>query len=109
MQRRTFLGLTALSTFSVAAPAVVRAQGKRFEGVTLNLFVTHDQEEALMLSDRIAVMNRGRIEQISTPENIYERPATRFVAEFIGRCSILEGRANGGHFVSKAGLRLPAS
>ena len=71
------------------------------------LFVTHDQEEALMLSDRIAVMNRGRIEQISTPENIYERPATRFVAEFIGRCSILEGRANGGHFVSKAGLRLP--
>jgi putative spermidine/putrescine transport system ATP-binding protein len=61
------------------------------------LFVTHDQEEALMLSDRIAVINRGRIEQIGTPEDIYERPESRFVAEFIGWCSILEGVASGGH------------
>ena len=52
-------------------------------GVTL-LFVTHDQEEALALSDRIAVMNAGRIEQVGAPVEIYERPRTRFVAGFIG-------------------------
>ena len=73
------------------------------------LFVTHDQEEALMLSDRIVVMNKGKIEQIGTPEEIYEQPATRFVAEFIGWCSVLEGTARGGEFVSRAGLRLPVA
>ena len=49
------------------------------------VFVTHDQGEALVMSDRIAVMNAGRIEQVGAPAEIYERPATRFVAEFIGR------------------------
>jgi len=58
-------------------------------GVTL-VFVTHDQEEALAMSDRIAVMNRGRIEQIGAPTEIYERPRTRFVADFIGEINILE-------------------
>jgi len=53
-------------------------------GIT-TVFVTHDQGEALVMSDRIAVMNAGRIEQVGTPSDIYERPATRFVAEFIGR------------------------
>src|SRR5213595_2921139 len=53
-------------------------------GIT-TVFVTHDQGEALVMSDRIAVMNAGRIEQIGQPAEIYERPATRFVAEFIGR------------------------
>ena len=71
------------------------------------MFVTHDQEEALVLSDRIAVMNEGRLEQIGSPEDIYERPATRFVAEFIGQCSILEGQVENGQFVSRGGLRLP--
>jgi len=73
------------------------------------LFVTHDQEEALMLSDRIVVINRGKIEQIGTPEDIYERPATRFVAEFIGWCSILEGVVSNGSFVSSGGLTLPVN
>ena len=71
------------------------------------LFVTHDQEEALALSDRTVVINRGKIEQIGTPEDIYERPTTRFVAEFIGRCSIIAGVVNDGTFVSHGGLRLP--
>jgi putative spermidine/putrescine transport system ATP-binding protein len=53
-------------------------------GIT-TVFVTHDQGEALVMSDRIAVMNAGRIEQVGSPSEIYERPATRFVAEFIGR------------------------
>jgi ABC-type Fe3+/spermidine/putrescine transport system ATPase subunit len=59
-------------------------------GVTL-VFVTHDQEEALAMSDRIAVMNRGRVEQVGAPTEIYERPRTRFVADFIGEINILEG------------------
>ena len=63
-------------------------------GVTL-VFVTHDQEEALAMSDRIAVMNHGKVEQIGAPTEIYERPRTRFVADFIGEINILEepGRA----------------
>jgi putative spermidine/putrescine transport system ATP-binding protein len=57
-------------------------------GIT-TVFVTHDQGEALVMSDRIAVMNAGRIEQVGRPADIYERPATRFVAEFIGRMNFL--------------------
>src|SRR5712672_1189895 len=56
------------------------------------LFVTHDQDEALSLSDRIVVMDEGSILQIGAPEDIYRRPATRFVAEFLGHCNILAGR-----------------
>jgi putative spermidine/putrescine transport system ATP-binding protein len=55
------------------------------------LYVTHDQEEALTMSDRIAVFNRGRVEQVGTPVDLYERPATRFVAEFIGDTNIFAG------------------
>jgi len=59
-------------------------------GVTL-VFVTHDQEEALAMSDRIAVMNRGRVEQVGTPVEIYDQPETRFVADFIGDTNIFRG------------------
>jgi len=61
---------------------------QRSLGIT-TLFVTHDQVEALTMCDRIAVMHRGRIAQIGSPEDIYERPATRFVAEFVGRANAL--------------------
>ncbi|MGJ5180862.1 ABC transporter ATP-binding protein [Bradyrhizobium oligotrophicum] len=60
-------------------------------GVTL-VFVTHDQEEALAMSDRIAVMNAGRVEQIGTPVEIYDQPRTRFVADFIGDTNIFRGQ-----------------
>jgi len=60
-------------------------------GIT-SLFVTHDQEEALILSDHIAVMNHGRIEQFGTPNNIYERPLTRFVADFMGASNVFSGQ-----------------
>jgi spermidine/putrescine transport system ATP-binding protein len=53
------------------------------------IYVTHDQEEALAMSDRIAVMHQGRVLQVGTPEEIYERPATRFVADFIGEANLL--------------------
>jgi putative spermidine/putrescine transport system ATP-binding protein len=59
-------------------------------GVTL-VFVTHDQEEALAMSDRIAVMNCGRVEQVGTPIEIYDQPETRFVADFIGDTNIFRG------------------
>ena len=59
-------------------------------GIT-TVFVTHDQGEALVMSDRIAVMNAGRIEQLGSPADVYERPATRFVAQFIGRMNFLRG------------------
>jgi spermidine/putrescine transport system ATP-binding protein len=59
-------------------------------GITF-IYVTHDQEEALTLSDRIAVMNEGRILQEGTPSEIYERPRTRFVADFIGQTNFFEG------------------
>jgi putative spermidine/putrescine transport system ATP-binding protein len=60
-------------------------------GITA-LFVTHDQEEALVLSDRIAVMNGGSIEQIGSPADVYSRPANRFVADFIGQSNIYRGK-----------------
>jgi len=53
--------------------------------------VTHDQEEAMTMSDRIAVMREGRIEQLGTPANIYDHPRTEFVARFLGRCSVIDG------------------
>jgi putrescine transport system ATP-binding protein len=55
------------------------------------LMVTHDQDEAMTMADRIAVMNKGNIEQIGTPQQIYERPESRFVAEFVGDINIFEG------------------
>ena len=75
------------------------------------LYVTHDQEEALALSDRIAVMRAGRIEQIGTPNEIYHRPGSRFVAEFIGVSNILTARAAADGVVINGRLwplRLPA-
>jgi spermidine/putrescine transport system ATP-binding protein len=59
-------------------------------GITF-VYVTHDQEEALTMSDRIAVMHRGRVEQVGVPEDLYERPATSFVADFIGTTNLLAG------------------
>ena len=59
-------------------------------GITF-IYITHDQEEAINMSDRIAVMRSGRFEQLGTPEDIYDRPKTRYVAQFIGRSTILTG------------------
>ena len=61
-------------------------------GITF-IYVTHDQEEALTMSDRLAVFNRGRIEQVGAPADVYERPATRFVAGFVGTSNLLRDEA----------------
>jgi len=68
---------------------------QREVGITF-VYVTHDQEEALTMSDRIAVMNRGRVEQIATPEEVYDRPATTFVAGFIGVSNLMPATVTGG-------------
>ena len=70
----------------------IRALQQRL-GVT-TIMVTHDQEEALSMADHIVVMNRGRIEQVGTPQQIYREPATAFVADFVGKVNVhLRGRA----------------
>jgi spermidine/putrescine transport system ATP-binding protein len=73
------------------------------------IFVTHDQEEALAMSDRIAVLNQGRVEQVGKPEDIYERPATRFTAEFVGAGNFFEGSGDGRTFRTKDGLSFDAA
>jgi spermidine/putrescine transport system ATP-binding protein len=72
---------------------------QREVGITF-VYVTHDQGEALTMSDRIAVINAGLVEQLGTPREVYERPSTRFVADFIGTSNIIEGQSGqSGHVV----------
>jgi sulfate transport system ATP-binding protein len=70
-------------------------------GVT-TIFVTHDQEEALGLADRVAILNAGRIEQIGTPDEVHDNPATPFVCGFVGEANRFEGAVSGGRFTSGA-------
>jgi putative spermidine/putrescine transport system ATP-binding protein len=80
-------------------------------GIT-TVFVTHDQEEALAMSDRIAVMNGGRVEQVGTPADIYNRPSTRFAADFIGDTNLISGSvvsdAGGSRLVCADGFSVAA-
>jgi len=84
----------------------VRAEIRQLQkdtGLT-TLMVTHDQDEALSMADRLVIMNQGRIEQIGTPDEVYERPVNRFVAEFMGKSNFLEGAVEaGGRFRSHLG------
>ncbi|WP_022900221.1 ABC transporter ATP-binding protein [Humibacter albus] len=73
---------------------------QREVGITF-LYVTHDQNEAMSMADRLAVMNAGRTEDIGTPDRVYDRPATRFVAEFLGTCNVIAPESGAD------GLRLP--
>jgi iron(III) transport system ATP-binding protein len=74
-------------------------------GIT-TLYVTHDQAEAMVISDRIAVLEHGRVAQVGTAEEIFERPATRFVAQFIGRTNLVEGVLVEPGVVTREGLKL---
>jgi ABC-type Fe3+/spermidine/putrescine transport system ATPase subunit len=71
------------------------------------LFVTHDQEEALSISDRIAVLNGGRVEQVGSPAEVFERPRTVFVADFMGVENIFPGEVVDGRYRTADGLELP--
>ena len=73
-----------------------------------SVYVTHDQAEAMVIADRICVMNQGRIAQVGTPKEVYERPRTRFAASFNGKTTLLEGQVNGSRELDLGGgLMLP--
>jgi len=74
-------------------------------GIT-TLYVTHDQAEAMVISDRVAVLEHGRLAQVGTPEDLFRRPRSRFVAEFIGKTNIVEATATGVDTVARGGWRL---
>ncbi len=74
-------------------------------GIT-SVYVTHDQTEAMVTADRIVVMNKGRIEQVDAPKRVYDHPQTRFVAGFIGRTNLIDGRFADGGFVA-GGIAIP--
>jgi putative spermidine/putrescine transport system ATP-binding protein len=97
-----------LSALDARVRARLRDEIRRvqLEVGTTTLFVTHDQEEALAIADRVGVMNAGRLEQLGAPTAIYSRPATPFVAEFVGLTNRLPGVVRGGE-VEVRGTRLP--
>jgi putative spermidine/putrescine transport system ATP-binding protein len=98
-----------LSALDAKVRLTLREEIRRLQqelGIT-TLFVTHDQEEALSIADRVAVMRAGRLEQCAEPGELYGRPATAFVAEFVGTMSRIPGRLSG-ESVEVLGLRLPA-
>jgi spermidine/putrescine transport system ATP-binding protein len=84
------------------------AQIHREVGTTF-VYVTHDQEEAMSMADRIAVMNEGAIEQLGTPTEIYRRPTSRFVADFIGHANFLEVQVEGEIAILADGTRVPCA
>jgi putative spermidine/putrescine transport system ATP-binding protein len=84
--------------------AEIRSLQQRL-GIT-TLFVTHDQSEALSIADRVGVMRAGQLEQLDTPENVYRRPATQFVAEFVGAMNRLPGRIGDDNKVQVLGQNL---
>ncbi|AEB12470.1 ABC transporter ATP-binding protein [Marinithermus hydrothermalis] len=91
------LDVALRSTTREEVRAILKASG------TSAVLVTHDQEEALSFADRLAVMRSGRIEQIGTPEEVYHRPRTPFVAQFLGRTNLIPAQAEGRYAVSPLG------
>ncbi|GAA1372246.1 ABC transporter ATP-binding protein [Luteococcus sanguinis] len=94
MRPKVLLFDEPLSNLDAKLRVQMRAEIRRVQkrmGITA-LYVTHDQDEAMSLSDRIVVMNRGRIEQVGTPAEIYRHPATVFVADFIGQANFLDAK-----------------
>ena len=106
---KVFLMDEPLSNLDAKLRVSTRAQIKNLQSRlrTTTVYVTHDQIEAMTLADRVVVMNRGRIQQVGTPTEIYDRPANAFVASFIGSpaMNLVEGRIAGGTFEAE-GMRV---
>ena len=109
---RAYLMDEPLSNLDARLRVQMRGELKRLQHQlgTTTIYVTHDQAEAMTLASRVAVMRKGRLQQFDTPMNIYNRPANRFVAEFVGSPSMnfVDGKVDGGIFVSDA-LQIPLS
>ena len=101
---RAYLMDEPLSNLDARLRVQMRGELKRLQHQlgTTTIYVTHDQAEAMTLASRVAVMNKGRLQQFDTPLNIYNRPANRFVAAFVGSPSMnfIEGRVDQGYFLS---------
>ncbi|MFP3991227.1 ABC transporter ATP-binding protein [Streptomyces sp. E11-3] len=109
LQPRVLLLDEPLSALDAKVRLTLREEIRRLQlslGIT-TIFVTHDQEEALSMADRVAVLNAGKLEQCATPSELYERPATAFVAEFVGTMNRLPGRMTESGLVAVAGVELP--
>jgi iron(III) transport system ATP-binding protein len=100
IEPRVLLFDEPLSNLDAKLRVALRTEIRRIQqqlGIT-SIYVTHDQSEAMALSDLVVVMNAGRVEQAGTPDEVYRRPSSRFVADFIGRANFVEGpveRADG--------------
>jgi len=109
---RAYLMDEPLSNLDARLRVQMRGELKRLQHQlgTTTIYVTHDQAEAMTLASRVAVMKKGRLQQFDTPMNIYNRPANRFVAEFVGSPSMnfVDGKVEAGIFVSDA-LQIPLS
>ena len=111
IQPRVLLLDEPLSALDAQVRVQLRDEIRRIqtELAITTLFVTHDQEEALAISDRVGVMSRGRLEQLAAPAAVYQQPATPFVAEFIGVTNSFAGTVDDGAVVLPGGRRLPAA
>jgi multiple sugar transport system ATP-binding protein len=109
---RAYLMDEPLSNLDARLRVQMRGELKRLQHQlgTTTIYVTHDQAEAMTLATRVAVMKRGRLQQFDTPLNIYNRPANRFVAEFVGSPSMnfIDGKIEGGVFVNES-IRIPVT
>jgi len=109
IQPKVFLLDEPLSNLDAKLRIEVREEIRTLQqdlGLT-TVFVTHDQEEALAISDRMAIMYNGRVQQVGTPKELYDSPANHFVADFLGRMSFFKGQLSGaGQFVSDAGTMI---
>ncbi|AXG77734.1 ABC transporter ATP-binding protein [Streptomyces paludis] len=109
LEPRVLLLDEPLSALDAKVRLTLREEIRRLQlslGIT-TVFVTHDQEEALSMADRVAVLNAGRLEQCAPPAELYERPATPFVAEFVGTMNRLPARRADGGRIEVAGVALP--
>ncbi len=109
---RAYLMDEPLSNLDARLRVQMRGELKRLQHQlgTTTIYVTHDQAEAMTLASRVAVMKRGKLQQFDTPLNIYNRPANRFVAEFVGSPSMnfIDGRIDSGVFLSDS-IRIPVA
>jgi multiple sugar transport system ATP-binding protein len=109
---RAYLMDEPLSNLDARLRVQMRGELKRLQHQlgTTTIYVTHDQAEAMTLASRVAVMKRGRLQQFDTPLNIYNHPANRFVAEFVGSPSMnfIDGKIDGGVFIRES-IRIPVA